>query len=540
MTQIARPEPDTTPLPGNTPLPERLLQLFRQYWKRHLRGINRSEAEHRVIVGGRLSPSFAFLVVTSCAIATLGLLLNSVAVIIGAMLIAPLMGPIVLLGFAIAMTDVTHGISATKALVISVGMALLTSFIIVKLAPFIPPTPEILARTQPNAFDLLVAVIAGLVGGYAMVRSEAGTVAGVAISTALMPPLASAGYGLAIHSGPIFQGAFFLFLTNMVAIALSAGGIALWYNFGNLRTPRDLLWKTLLGALVLMVLSIPLVRSLNLAVTQTLTAKGVEEVLRTQGTAKSWKIGQLQVEDKEGESLHVTAVVFVREEDKKAQDELQQALVTHFRRPVKVSLEQIEFGSRRTILPTVAPPNVVTHEPTDAEAMQQHLRRFVPYPVAALEISAVSKSTTIQIGATYVGNLVSLQALEQTLAAGFPNWTVRVIPPRMPLPAIYFDTRTASLSEDSKKLVAISAWALQRWGISRVRINGGVSSDEGRVARKLSQSRAQAVADALKPAGIQATLSTLPFSAQQASAERDPGRAVFRRAIIDAEAVAAH
>lgn len=538
MTQIARPEPDPTILPGDTPLTERLLQLFRQYWKRHLRGINRSEAEHRVIVGGRLSPSFAFLVVTSCAIATLGLLLNSVAVIIGAMLIAPLMGPIVLLGFAIAMTDVTHGISATKALVIGVAIALLTSFIIVKLAPFIPPTPEILARTQPNAFDLLVAVIAGLVGGYAMVRSEAGTVAGVAISTALMPPLASAGYGLAIHSGPIFQGAFFLFLTNMVAIALSAGGIALWYNFGNLRTPRDLLWKTLAGALVLMVLSIPLVRSLNLAVTQTLTAKGVEEVLRTQGTAKSWKIGQLQVEDKEGESLHVTAVVFVREEDKKAQDELQQALLAHFRRPVKVSLEQIEFGSRRTILPTVAPPNTVTREPTDAEALQQHLRRFVPYPVAALEVKAADNSATIQIGAAYVGDLPPLQALEQTLAAGFPKWIVHVIPPRMPLPTIYFDARTATLSEQSRKLVDISAWALQRWGISQVKITGGVSSDEGRVARKLSQSRAQVVADALKPVGIGATLGTLLTAAHQTSSERESGRATFRRVVIEADGLA--
>jgi uncharacterized hydrophobic protein (TIGR00271 family) len=501
-----------------------------------LRGINRSEAEHRVVVSGTLSASFAFLVVTSCAIATLGLLLNSVAVIIGAMLIAPLMGPIVLLGFAIAMTDVTHGISATKALVAGVAMALLTSFIIVKLAPFIPPTPEILARTQPNAFDLLVAVIAGLVGGYAMVRSEAGTVAGVAISTALMPPLASAGYGLAIHNGPIFQGAIFLFLTNMVAVALSAGGIALWYNFGNLRTPRDLIWKTLVGALVLMVLSIPLVRSLNLAVTQTLTAKGVEEVLRTRGEAKSWKIGQLQVEDKEGESLHVTAVVFVREEDKKAQDDLQRALLAHFRRPVKVSLEQIEFGSRRTVLPAVLPPSIVTREATDAEAIQQHLRRFVPYPIAALEVNSAVNLAAIQIGAAYTGDLASLQALEQTLATSFPKWTVHVIPPRTPLPTIYFDARAATLSDSSKKLVAVSAWALQRWGLSEVKLRAGTSSDEARLAKKLAQARNLTVADALKQAGIRAT--PLPSPLRQASTERESGRAAFRRVVIEADGLA--
>jgi uncharacterized hydrophobic protein (TIGR00271 family) len=185
----------------NATSPQTSFQQFRaliqKFWRAHLIGVDRKEAHAYVLSIGSLTPAFVFLVVISCAIATLGLLLNSVAVIIGAMLVAPLMGPIISLGFAVASTDIKHGIQAAQALLIGILMALGTSYVIVKLSPFIAPTTEILARTQPNLFDLLVAVLSGLAGGYAIVRREIGTVAGVAIATALMPPLATAGYGLA-------------------------------------------------------------------------------------------------------------------------------------------------------------------------------------------------------------------------------------------------------------------------------------------------------------------------------------------------------
>lgn len=181
---------------------------FLQWWRQHLQNIDRQFVEDRVSTEGGLSYSYIFLVFTSCAIATLGLLLNSAAVIIGAMLIAPLMGPIVLLGLAIAKTDVLLVIRASKALAIGIVGALMTAALIVKLAPFIPPTQEILARTNPNLFDLLVAIVSGLVAGYAVIRQQGGTFAGVAIATALMPPLAVSGYGLQPRTWP-FSAAHF-------------------------------------------------------------------------------------------------------------------------------------------------------------------------------------------------------------------------------------------------------------------------------------------------------------------------------------------
>lgn len=500
---------------------ERLGELARRLWHNRLRGVSKDEVVQRVRSGGSLSAAFLFLVVTSCAIATLGLLLNSAAVIIGAMLIAPLMGPIVLLGFAVAATDVAQGISALKALLLGVATALLTSFVIVKLAPFIPPTAEILARTQPNVFDLLVAVIAGLVGGYAMVHREAGTVAGVAISTALMPPLASAGYGLGVAEAAIFQGAFFLFLTNMVAIALSAASVALWYDFGKLRTPRELLWKTFAGALLLIVLSIPLVRSLDNAVTQTLAAKGVEDVLKNLN-GKSWQIGQLQVEDMEAKGLRVSALVFVPELDRGGQEALRLALARRFQRPVEVKLEQVEIGSRRAGQPVLASAPAV-REPTETEILEKYLRKLVPFDILAREVDGQRHVLTLQMGND--AELGPLHQLESRLSASFPAWTVRVIPPAIRLPGIAFEENSSTLDREALANIELAAWALQRRQVRTVRVNGESALGE-RHARPLARARAEAVAGRLRSLGLEVQVLV---QEHVIAVERESGRTAFRR-----------
>ena len=129
---------------------DNLVRLFVQWWRRQWRDIDRAVVSEQVFEEGGLSHAFVFLVITSCGIATLGLMLNSAAVIIGAMLIAPMMGPIVLLGFAIAATDVEKAVHSAKALAVGVVAALATAAIIVKLSPYIAATPEILARTKPT------------------------------------------------------------------------------------------------------------------------------------------------------------------------------------------------------------------------------------------------------------------------------------------------------------------------------------------------------------------------------------------------------
>ena len=165
-------------------------------------------------------------IVFSAAIATLGLVLNSPAVIIGAMLISPLMGPIMATGLGLAAGDLSLLLKALYNLIASITLAVLLSAAIVWLLPFHAATSEILSRINPTLLDLGVALFSGLAGSVAVCRSNSGgitTLPGVAIAVALMPPLCAVGFGFGIGSNlPIMEGAGLLFLTNLVAIVATA------------------------------------------------------------------------------------------------------------------------------------------------------------------------------------------------------------------------------------------------------------------------------------------------------------------------------
>jgi uncharacterized hydrophobic protein (TIGR00271 family) len=174
-----------------------------------------------------LSLNYALELLLSAGIATLGLVLDSPAVVIGAMLISPLMGPILAGGLALAAADIYLGIKALLSVVLSSLCAILFAATLVWLLPFQSPTHEILARTQPNLLDLGVALFSGLAGSVVVCRggSGAGVTAlpGAAIAVALMPPLCTIGFGVGSGlSGPIITGAGLLFLTNLAAIMTSA------------------------------------------------------------------------------------------------------------------------------------------------------------------------------------------------------------------------------------------------------------------------------------------------------------------------------
>jgi uncharacterized hydrophobic protein (TIGR00271 family) len=163
----------------------------------------------------------------AAGIATLGLVLNSPAVVIGAMLISPLMGPILGTGLGLAAADLYLGLKALISLALSIVAAVAFSAALVWLLPFHSPTGEILARTQPNLLDLGVALLSGLAGSIVVCRGGGGggvtALPGVAIAVALMPPLCTVGFG--IGSGMVWSivsGALLLFVTNLAAIGASA------------------------------------------------------------------------------------------------------------------------------------------------------------------------------------------------------------------------------------------------------------------------------------------------------------------------------
>lgn len=159
----------------------------------------------------------------SIVVASVGLNVNSTAVIIGAMLISPLMGPIFGIGLGFGINDSALIKSGLKNLVVMVVISLLASFLYFLLTPLKLANPtELLARTNPTIYDVIIALFGGAAGMFEMCRKEKGTVlSGVAIATALMPPLCTAGYGLASFNIRYFLGAIFLFIINGVFIILA-------------------------------------------------------------------------------------------------------------------------------------------------------------------------------------------------------------------------------------------------------------------------------------------------------------------------------
>lgn len=155
-------------------------------------------------------------------VASLGLNVNSTAVIIGAMLISPLMGPIMGIGLGMGINDVVLLRKAIYNYLIATGVALTTSTVFFLLSPLNDAHSEILARTSPTIYDVLIALFGGFAGILATSSKQKGNVIpGVAIATALMPPLCTAGYGLATFQFAFFFGAFYLFIINTVFIALA-------------------------------------------------------------------------------------------------------------------------------------------------------------------------------------------------------------------------------------------------------------------------------------------------------------------------------
>lgn len=175
----------------------------------------------------------AWILAIATVIASVGLNVNSIPVIIGAMLISPLMGPIFGLGLGLGINDFDLMKTAGKNLLVMIGISLVASFLYFLITPLSLNNPtELLARTNPTIYDVLIALFGGFAGIFEQCRKDKGTVfAGVAIATALMPPLCTAGYGLASGNLHYFAGALYLFIINCLFIMLATYTMVKYLKF---------------------------------------------------------------------------------------------------------------------------------------------------------------------------------------------------------------------------------------------------------------------------------------------------------------------
>ncbi|MCI6559323.1 MAG: DUF389 domain-containing protein [Prevotella sp.] len=180
------------------------------------------ETIHQISSGVVFHGANLWVLIFAIFIASLGLNVNSTAVIIGAMLISPLMGPIIGMGLAVGINDFALLKRAFKNYAVATVISVITATIYFALTPLNEAQSELLARTSPTLYDVLIALCGGAAGILAMATKGKGNVIpGVAIATALMPPLCTAGYGLAMGNLYYFFGAFYLFFINTVFICLA-------------------------------------------------------------------------------------------------------------------------------------------------------------------------------------------------------------------------------------------------------------------------------------------------------------------------------
>lgn len=287
----------------------RFVETFSGHWAMNLETkVPRTELYEKRIASSKPSLGFFVLLVCSAVIATLGLISNSTAVVIGAMIVAPLMDPILSLAFGLAESDgkLDGKLIRRSAVTVTFGVAAVvgTASLLSLMLGISNVQSEIIGRTSPNLIDLGIAVAAAVAGSFSMTRERlSNSIAGVAIAVALVPPLCVSGIGLTLGSdmtavfgrgtvagltNQIAEGSFLLFLANLTGIAVASLLVFLIQRYGSVsRCWRNLVvWMGLLG-----LLCIPLGSSLHdFSVRQYLEAEF--------GKIKAGQIKRLKVAEK--------------------------------------------------------------------------------------------------------------------------------------------------------------------------------------------------------------------------------------------------
>ncbi len=415
-------------------------------WLNQLRiGIDHTAILAAVEDDAAWSARYIFLVVVAAGIAMLGLLLSSPAVVIGAMLLSPLMGPIVGLGFALAVFDLAAMRRSLVSLALGIAVAVGFAAFLSLLSPLQVVTDEIAARTRPNLFDLVVALLSGLAGTFATLRSRQGAIVGVAIATAVMPPLATVGFGIATLNGAVAGGAAFLFFTNLMAIALAAAAMARLYGFGASLSPRQGAVQGTLIIITLAALAIPLGLALRSIAWESLAQRRVRETL-VAAFPRPARLGEVELALQE-RPITINALVFTPRPQRGAEAMLEARLSGALNQPVSLTLEQVPLGGQTEAAEAKQPAA------RPGAALAERLALVAGVPVESVLLDRQARLARVVAAPLPGAGLASYRALERRAAATAPGWRVMLVPPAV-----------APRADDPETL----AWAAQRLDLAVV------------------------------------------------------------------------
>jgi uncharacterized hydrophobic protein (TIGR00271 family) len=367
-------------------------------------------AEVQVQLRDSCTPDFDFflLVVLSAVIATLGLLTNSAAVIIGAMLVAPLMSPIIGIGLASLTGDARLFRDSSIALGQGAILAILMAVLLAwgnRYLPFVTLQElpaEVLSRTRPSPIDLTIALAGGMAAAFALAMpSISAALPGVAIATALMPPLGVIGIGIAMGKWDVAGGALLLFLTNAVTIAFAAMLVFFALGFSPKREAGRRIPRALaISAVFTLVLLVPLSLLSASFFREASENRQINAVVKEEVSKFDAELTDLQpVQD--GEDLHLTITLRVpkqlRYEDV---EELQKNIAVQLQRPVSVVVNQIvaarldpHVPPTLTITPTAATYTpTVTNTPTATATHTPSSTPIPPTPTATPQMAQIPRN----------------------------------------------------------------------------------------------------------------------------------------------------
>jgi uncharacterized hydrophobic protein (TIGR00271 family) len=360
------------------PVQPSLRSMIRYMFRKVVKPVNlERRAEVQVQLRDSCTPDFDFflLVLLSAVIATLGLLTNSAAVIIGAMLVAPLMSPIIGIGLASLTGDARlfsdSSVALARGALLAITMAALLTWAN-RFLPFITLQEipgEVLSRTHPSPIDLTVALAGGLAAAFALAMpSISAALPGVAIATALMPPLCTVGVGIAMTRWDMAGGALLLFLTNAVTIAFAAMLVFFALGFApkrvaGRRAPRALAISAVFTLILLVPLTILSARFFRDASEN----RQIDAVVNEEVSNYDAELADMQPPQQDGKTLHLTITLRVprqlRYEDVVA---LQQSIALKLQRPVSIVVNQVVAARLDPLVPPTftITPTAATYTPT--------------------------------------------------------------------------------------------------------------------------------------------------------------------------------
>ena len=469
----------------------RALAPLRSAWRDDVvTSVDHSAVVAKVATECPATPRYLLMIMMSAGIAILGLLLSSSAVVIGAMLLSPLMSPILGVGFALATGKQKWLRISARSVAVGSVAAVLFSALIVFVSPLEAVTEEIAARTRPNLLDFLVALFSSIAGSYAMIRGREGTIVGVAIATALMPPLAVVGFGLATLNSTVFFGALGLFLTNFLTIALTATLMARLYGFRTTLSKRQG-WFQSVGIFIIFVsMAVPLGLSLRQIAWEANSQRVVRNAIQAEFGDRA-RISD-QVIDWNSEPLSVTATVLTPNFDTRANADLAANLREALGREIRVDVEQLRVGANPGAAERAELARARAAE--QAAATERQIATMVDRMAVAAGVSRnevfvdrdtrrISANAAMLEGLTLEG----YRELERRIAADAPGWKVYLRPLPLLLPAI--PVQEGGPTESIARSEATITWAAKRIGLPLILVG--------------PETETQALAARLRAAGVQ-------------------------------------